>query len=185
MNTHLYYGRGITDSTIFHLEKLRESAGISRGQINEILASLRAGEARRCSEVKRLCLWLRDHQYGYDGVIIAGDFNDIPNSKTLKVFSEYGFFDSCKESSFLTFDPLTNVNYKYGKEVGLPWPDFGSTLVKKFLIEYDSMPRRIDFILLSENLRDKVKSAQLFGNDLGKGDLMGSDHYGISLEIDL
>ena len=91
-----------------------------------------------------------------------------------------GYTDLAAESG-ATWDPLTNVeNHRIQREVGFdfPLPDFGNPEFLSVYRAFDSLPRRIDFLLGRGSLV-RPSNVQLFGFVNSENGLAPSDHFGV------
>jgi exodeoxyribonuclease-3 len=112
-------------------------------------------------------------------VVFCGDLNvahtpdDLANDKSNR--GKKGFTDEEREGfqKFLDAGFVDTLRmFKQGKGNYTWWSHFANSRAR-------NVGWRIDYILVSESLKEKVKSANIHA------DIMGSDHCPISIELDI
>ncbi len=151
-----------------------------------------SGYQKTENEILKLLSFVKEitskHNYPY---LIAGDFNTTTGSPAVqKLIRELGLIDAFAVKNpgadGFTWDPFTNSNAR--NYDGSPFRADGKTLrkgVTALEADFDrSVPRRIDFILLSKHFTiEKIKSARIVYNEPKDG-LLPSDHYGVEVVVE-
>ncbi len=137
-----------------------------------------ASEMQRLKEAKRAIELAKQDTLP---TIIAGDFNDLPNSKTLSLFPNNGFTD-VRKIDLLSKDTNTPTHYtvyhlpeKDNKEIDIP-NDYKEVKGKSSIIDY---------ITVTDNLKKYVVQGSF--DVLEKNELndvsIASDHRPVSVEL--
>ena len=130
-----------------HLAWKSEDAPVRLGQVKELMEAVKEGK---------------------QDVILAGDFNDTPESPALHELKRAGFRD------------VYDLCHPAGSEV--TW-DNRNPFIQTHSVKFPD--RRIDFLFLSEALAKKSKPKKceiVFNRADGEG-IYTSDHYGVMAEI--
>lgn len=158
----------------------------------KIVDEISSGYQKTENEILQLLSFVKEitakHNYPY---IITGDFNTTAESPAVrKMIQELGLIDAFALKNpgapGYTWNPFTNPNARLYD--GSPCRADGKTPRKGVVAleaEFDrSIPRRIDFILLSKHFdAKKVKSARIVFNEPKDG-LLPSDHYGVEVILE-
>ena len=112
-------------------------------------------------------------------VIICGDLNvaaseiDLKNPKTNRKNAGFTDQERAKFQELLQAGFVDTFRYLHPEEVKYSWWSY------MFKAREKNAGWRIDYFLVSEDIKDKIKAAEIHT------DVMGSDHCPVSLEIDL
>jgi endonuclease/exonuclease/phosphatase family metal-dependent hydrolase len=182
VNVHLHAAMADDDSVLYLFREHSESGGTEA--INRLYSSIE----RNYIEAHRLVEKLR--QLPADTpVIVAGDFNAVPNSRTMRyMLEEEGFIDTFEAN--YTGGPIYTWDYHRNTNIQLyiDPPDVD----EKTLWDFDvlkslsgTVSRRIDYILLSPHFSsDDVMSCRIVMDSSIEG-VQASDHFGIIADISL
>ena len=144
------------------------------------------GVKRRLNEINELAEFTNDFP-DEKLKIIGGDFNAVPNSNEIKtLLRAANLFDTFADdttSANFTWDPKNNANIAYSTNELYTGTDLNESEIKTAL--YDTVPRRIDYILLSGGFakKDITKFNTVFNKPVNG--VFPSDHYGAYAEIDV
>lgn len=102
--------------------------------------------------------------------VLAGDFNDIPDSKPVQLLKKSGWRDW-----FKTVHP---------HKKGITW-DNKNQFIQSHSVQFPD--RRIDFIFVDQKLTQLVrkKLAKVVFNQKSRGSFFPSDHYGVLAEFEI
>ena len=110
-------------------------------------------------------------------VIVCGDFNvahneiDIKNAKANIGNAGFTYEERDKFTKLLESGFIDTYRYLYPEKIQYTWWSYiGAARLK-------NIGWRIDYFIVSENLKEKIKDAKI------KDNIMGSDHCPIELEI--
>ena len=110
-------------------------------------------------------------------VIVCGDFNvahneiDIKNAKANIGNAGFTYEERDKFTKLLESGFIDTYRYLYPENIQYTWWSYiGAARLK-------NIGWRIDYFIVSENLKEKIKDAKI------KDNIMGSDHCPIELEI--
>jgi len=181
-NTHLHHGlemRPVLEELIHH--ELRR--GQLRGSdAQEFLDQILVGQRRREMEVSVLL----KHLNGIRGsIVLAGDFNEEPDSSLLQSFYDRGFV-SGHDMDVMTWSPDENrENHRYSKNLQIPIKlktlgQGARRTLTKIYKEWDARPRKIDYIL-AQGLVFKTNTQRIM--DVPMDGLLGSDHFGLYARV--
>lgn len=158
----------------------------------EIMNEILSGYQKTENEILQLLSFVKETTAVYNHpYIITGDFNTTPESPAVqKLIRELKLIDAFAVKNpgvkGFTWDPITNSNARLYD--GSPFRADGKTPrtgTANLEAEFDrTVPRRIDFILLSKHFKaTQIKSARIVFND-SKAGLLPSDHYGVEVTIE-
>jgi endonuclease/exonuclease/phosphatase family metal-dependent hydrolase len=177
-NTHLHHGVEPSPGLLQELQRLLECKIVSAAQRDEILRVLNGARERRARESKRLLDRLEKQMPAYDGVILAGDMNADPDSATMEQFRNRNLVDIVP-AGLNTWDKAANPHiFHLSESFELTVPDFGIAAVRSIIRAHEARPTRLDYILTSKKLSERVRSVTLFGHDMHPEQSI-SDHFGI------
>ena len=187
-NLHTHFSLVPGEATTVLIDK-----AIARGEIpdksrGDIVREIEEGSRITENDILALCAYIKETVRKYDHpYIIMGDLNRTPETEAIRrLIAELGLIDAWAVKNpggaGYTWDPTVNTNTRYD---GSPFYADGKTPrrgVAALEAEFDrTVPRRIDFILLSKHFRpESVKSARLVFNEPVNGRFV-SDH--IALEV--
>jgi endonuclease/exonuclease/phosphatase family metal-dependent hydrolase len=178
VNTHLHHGLEPSQGLLEQLQRLFECKIVSAAQRDEILKLLNGARERRARESNRLLDRLEKLTPAYDGVILAGDMNADPESATIEQFRNRDLVDIVP-TGLNTWDKAANPHiFHLSENFELTVPDFGIAAVRTMLRAHEARPTRLDYILTSKKLSERVQSVTLFGHDMHPEKSI-SDHFGI------
>jgi endonuclease/exonuclease/phosphatase family metal-dependent hydrolase len=178
VNTHLHHGLEPSQGLLEQLQRLLECKIVSAAQGDEILKLLNGARERRARESNRLLDRLEKLTPAYDGVILAGDMNADPDSATIEQFRNRDLVDIVP-TGLNTWDKAANPHiFHLSEKFELTVPDFGIAAVRTMLRAHEARPTRLDYILTSKKLSERVQSVTLFGHDMHPEKSI-SDHFGI------
>jgi endonuclease/exonuclease/phosphatase family metal-dependent hydrolase len=178
VNTHLHHGLEPSQGFLQELERLFDCKTVSAAQRDEILKLLDGARERRARESNRLLDRIEKLRAEYDGVILAGDMNADPNSATIQQFRNRDLVDIVP-AGLNTWDKAANPHiFHLSENFELAIPDFGIAAVRTMLRAHEARPTRLDYILTSKKLSDRVESVNLFGHNMHPEKSI-SDHFGI------
>lgn len=112
-------------------------------------------------------------------VILCGDLNvahheiDLKNPKTNRKNAGFSDEERAKMSALLEAGFIDTYRYLYPDKVEYSWWSY------RFKAREKNAGWRIDYFIVSDALKDKIKEARIHT------DIFGSDHCPVSLEIDL
>lgn len=170
-------------------KNLKENKEITEDEYRKGLLRWESKIARRSKEVKRLKS--RIAKLPKDSpVIVAGDFNDVPESPAIRSFKEKTkkcreFFDTFalnKAEKLYSWDPSNNKNISYSA------CDVNAKNKKRrgdFRLDAlgANIPRRIDYIFLDNHFKkNDVKDCRIVLDTKDK-EILASDHYGVMAEV--
>ncbi len=130
------------------------------------------GEPIRVQQARELLQWVRHTSDPRNPVLIGGDFNDVPESDTIRTLTENGFIDL--HAAFSSSPGFTNDRHDLDIEAAEARPN-----------------QRIDYVFLRPGKgRDfRIESVRLFLDrpcaQPGGGWLWASDHFGVLARIAL
>ena len=189
VSTHFHHGVGMTLRVQEKIDDWGSGGVITAGQKLELENHIKEADLRREKELKNLFAQLNQlkERYGDFPVILAGDFNFTVHSSIYKdIIEAHGFKDSMGDYSPnpYTWDPLRNQkNHEYTSQFEVDAPHFGKDEIRVFFNRNDVIRRRIDYIFVSPDI--EVVSHSLFGDLPDKNGMIGSDHFGVSLQLKL
>jgi len=194
VNVHLVASPPDEEMLFQNLAAAPERGMMTDAELAETVAEIKAKNARRLAEVRRL---LRDLKTLPEGspVIIAGDFNAEKESPEVKEFiSSTGACDTLtlmgernatpSPGFRFTWDPGLNENIEYSRR---PANAAGRKRRGLALAEaVDSgIGRRIDYILLNNSFRPEDVLSSTVAVDSEVSGVHASDHFGVAAEVDL
>ncbi len=198
VNTHFHHGEGLENKD--HLRKLSQLS-LSSKVYERLQKKMKKSSKRRFREAVCLLSFIEKEKKKASSVILAGDFNDRPQSLSIKALKEefkagYELSDQKLEP---TFDSRRNSNIKKViKKVRSPHQfSKGVNLEERkklsyFFSELDLMPRKIDYVFFDKKSvaseRLKLETYHLFGDQKIVSDseeLFLSDHFGIMLSLQI
>ncbi len=120
-------------------------------------------------------------------VIVAGDFNDIPNSRAIQLIQSNEFFDVYPfghPNRLFSWDPGNNENISFSsrKTDAKGSPLHGYNLLDAMDSE---IPKRIDYIFLSRHFQPECVINSRIVLDSATNGVKPSDHYGMFAEVNL
>jgi endonuclease/exonuclease/phosphatase family metal-dependent hydrolase len=169
------------------LNGFREQGVIDDRTYDRLISRWQKGIDRRSREVKRLLTYLNKLPSG-SPVIVAGDFNAIPESNEMILFKGRNHFIDTYEYGIknreFTWDPVNNPNILFSTR---PLLDMYANAHADELLPTvgDLMQRRIDYIFLNSLFsgEDILYSAVVIDSSIGN--VYASDHFGMFTEIDI
>ncbi len=195
VNTHLHHGIEMSENIQAQVVDLRKAGKISEGVEEELLLRLQAADDRRQREVETLLKELESEKNRYNLIVVAGDLNATPKSKTLERLNEFGFealeTQSIEGQPLVTWDPKRNqanhiLSRKYIPSLLLEDLSFDKKTVhhlEELARSWEYQPRKIDYLLgWSKTGILQVKSSTLVGVP-EVYDLAPSDHFGVLSEF--
>jgi endonuclease/exonuclease/phosphatase family metal-dependent hydrolase len=190
VNVHLHHGFERFPELVALLDAAVAAGKISKMDVLRLNEALERARARRLSEVDRLLEVVHAFAPRHDGILIGGDLNSTADGAAYLALRNDGFSDLATSGAARktgaggpTWDPIANPeNHRIQREVGFdfPLPDFGNPEFTNVYREFDSKPRRIDFLLAKGTLA-KVRPANVerFGFPDEASLLAPSDHFGV------
>jgi endonuclease/exonuclease/phosphatase family metal-dependent hydrolase len=204
VNTHLHNPVEISPALAEGLEGMMATGRVSDKQkaaIEKRAKESRERKDREIANLLRLVGRVRRTIPALAGAVIGGDFNARPDSVWMERLRRSGFHDAATKARRggpqPTYDAAKNPLAKRVYEVSGPGiPTFGSTELLELVRQTrDRQPKRIDYVLVSSDLAGRVRSVELFGTRVGEANpsedsgftfpLVGSDHFGVQVELDL
>lgn len=145
------------------------------------------GVNRREEEVNSLMQHVSELSKNYP-VILAGDFNITPESEEIQsLINEGNFCDTFSKnisSKEFTWDARTNSNISFSTQ----HTDVSGELLDeegRLSADYDSLPRRIDYIFLNDKFsQDDVIETEIVLDSFIEG-VFASDHFGVYSKVNL
>ena len=206
VNTHLHNAPRMSESLRQGLSEMHADGRLSQHRLRAIHGAVERGRARQREETERLILGiqrLQQENRELAGVILGGDLNAPLGSVPLRRLRRAGLADTAMivepPKALPTYDAGRNPLARALTRITRPEiPTFGDTAILELerrsrLLE----ARRIDYLLVSENLAATVVGVRRFGLDAGEPPhghdagarfpftLVGSDHYGLSVVLAL
>lgn len=190
VNTHLHHSFN-AEVALSYLDKVKKE--LNEDLYQRIEKQIIAGEARRVEESVLLVKMInkiksKDEKAEF---ILAGDFNDTPDSRTISNINNLNFVSvNNKNSDFFTWNPQIN-NAKQNRSFVFPYDTKGATseeneALRNSFAASDNRQREIDYIFLSPMLssRVQVNNTKLFGTEsLPGSESHASDHFGVYTEL--
>ena len=199
VNTHLHHAFN-PSFVIEPLIKTAQKASLNERHTKDFIDQVYDGEKRRLAEVDRLLSTIESlkSQKNYFTTILAGDLNDIVESKTVQKVLKgcpeervcvsfkpaYAFRNApeptydTKKSKTREFQVKFSFPYKAPEEL----TEKQKTLINSVFIKANDIPKKIDYILLGPSI--KVTSYSLFG-DKPYQNIFLSDHFGVLADIEI
>jgi endonuclease/exonuclease/phosphatase family metal-dependent hydrolase len=185
MNTHLT--SALPDVPELRSKLSQIDASKPAKVLEEDLRRLTEGQQKRTDEVTDLLKFLDASAPGLP-VILVGDLNCTPASGELRLLSERGGFQdvgaALPDDRSATWDPVHNPNIDFSTKL---WRTQETEEDSYDLLDswYDTVPRRIDYILLSKQFAGSaVRSVSRQFDEPVLGTFV-SDHFGVMAEIDI
>ena len=188
-NTHFHHGVEWSPKVREQIKTWEEQKTLTSSERTELESVIENSNLRRKTELKNLFSQLNKLQKKYNNppVVLAGDMNATVHSPIYReIVESYQMKDSMKAHSPLpyTWNPVANKqNNEHTQNFGFTVPTFGKKELETFFKDYDRQSRRIDYVFVSKNIQ--VLSSTLFGDQPNAKGIIGSDHFGISLEIQI
>jgi endonuclease/exonuclease/phosphatase family metal-dependent hydrolase len=194
VNLHLHHGVEYEPEWTDQIDQCVSEGSISESLGSSIKLDLGRGDRRRLKELSRVFDVLKPIRNRYDLVVLGGDFNSGPRSIVAKKILDLGFRDGWALGGAgdpgLTWDREENrenhllndafrANFEFEVK-GIPQSLEQTLLEKVRRSERDA--RRIDFLYFRTSHSYKLKAELFKGLDPGSK-MMGSDHFGIGLEL--
>lgn len=191
VNVHLTASPPKSPHLASKFENLVIKNEISRDKYIRGLQIWDSREERRINEVKKLMSYISELQ-PESPIIVAGDFNAVPDSKAIQLFqtkgdSSKGFFDVYPFGNSrrqYSWDPSDNQNISFSSRKtnakGIPWKGYDRLNSMEAEI-----PRRIDYIFLSNLFHPENVIDCHIVLDSSVNEIQASDHYGVFAEINL
>ena len=183
INTHFHHGVEWSDQVRKQIKAWEDQQVLTFPERQKLEKVIEASNLRRKKELKNLFSHLK--QYTHLPIVLAGDFNATVYSPIYKAIVEtHQMKDTMQAYSPhpFTWNPLENQNnHKFTEKFDVPVPTFGKKEVSDFFKAYNRQPRRIDYIFVSPHIR--TSSFSLYGNQPNSEEIIGSDHFGISVEL--
>lgn len=185
-NLHLHHGAEADEQFKRKIGKLVNDGKLAKNQGERIIGTVDGSTDRRLAELKVLFNRLAEIGLGDASVILAGDFNASPDSRTMHyLFAEKGFIDATgpwnAKEGFYTWDFERNANTQYALDFKLP-SDFELSEINEALRTASTHTRRLDYILLKSDSGLTAGAWSPFA-DQPEGELFASDHFGLIAEI--
>ena len=194
VNVHLVASPSDEEMLFRSLGESSEPEAMTGAQLARTVAEIKAKNARRLAEVRKL---LRDLKTLPEGspVIVAGDFNVEKESPEVKEFiSSTGAYDTLTlkgernatpaPSFRFTWDPGLNENIEYSSRPVNAAGRKRRGLALAAAVD-SGIGRRIDYILLNNSFRPKDVLSSSVAVDSMESGLHASDHFGVAAEVDL
>jgi endonuclease/exonuclease/phosphatase family metal-dependent hydrolase len=183
VDVHLASSPRAEEESLRKLRELPEAKSLTDEQFAQAVAEIEARAARRAGEVGRLLSFIKGLPADAP-VLFAGDFNAEKDAPEIKKFlEETGAIDTFPAAP-PTWNPQANENIAYSSR-----PAEASGQPRRGYALLDAMdttlPKRIDFILLSKDFRPEEIVSSRVAIDERFGGLHASDHFGVFAEIDL
>jgi len=169
-----------------HFERLMEEKKVGKGEFEHAMQTWIKRVERQEKEMKKLIKHLSRLPEN-SPVIVAGDFNAVPDSNTIQLFQSAGFFDVYplgNPNRPYSWDPADNQNIIYSsrgtnaKGVLLQGYDLLSSMGAK-------QPRRVDYVFLSSHFKPGCVKRSRIVLDSFIEKVQASDHFGVLAEISL
>ena len=187
VNVHLIAAVPADSILKYEFKSFCKKYSIDEDEKKDIYRNWDSNILKRNDELESLNEQLKKIPYDFP-FIMGGDFNTEPQIKELKnLIGSNNLIDTFiknNSSKYYTWNPETNENVSYSTikvDAGgnkLSGYDLLSTI-------YDSHPRRIDYIFLSDNFKkDDILSYKIILDSV-KNNIHLSDHYGVYSNIDL
>lgn len=180
VNTHLHHGFERFPELMKLLDEAVASGKVFEHQREELLISLDRAQERRLREIDRILEVVHKVESAHDGVLIGGDLNSTSSGAAYKSLILDGYRDFSSDTEY-TWDPVTNFeNHRIQRDKGFdfPLPSFGNPDLVGVYRAFDSLSRRIDFLLGKGSLA-KPSLVSRFGFVNPENGLAASDHYGL------
>ena len=189
-NTHLHHGPEWSSQVREQLDAWQKEKVLTVDQKTELSTAIEKSNNRRKSELTKLFSKITDIQEYYQRLplILAGDFNSTAESPIYKdIIETYRMKDSVGENYSLqpyTWNPEENkANHEYTAKFGVSVPTFDKLEIESFFKKYDRRQRRIDYVFVSSDI--KVLSHDLFAHTANAQGIIGSDHFGVLVFLDV
>jgi endonuclease/exonuclease/phosphatase family metal-dependent hydrolase len=186
VNVHLASSPPEDTQLASKFESLVEENKLSKEEYQEGIKTWESRVQRRTKEMEKL-LKLVSKLPADSPVIVAGDFNDIPNSRPIQLIQSSGFFDVYllgRSNRLFSWDPGDNENISFSSR---KTDSKGSPLHGYFLLDAigSEIQKRIDYIFLNRHFQPEcVKNCRIVLDESRNG-VKPSDHYGMFAEINL
>jgi len=195
VNVHLHHGFERFPDLVALLGQAVEAGKIAISDVERLGEALDHARARRLSEIDRLLEVVHAFAARHDGILIGGDLNSTAEGAAYRALIDDGFSDLALSAAARksggdgpTWDPTANPeNHRLQREVGFdfPLPDFGNPEFTKVYRDFDSKPRRIDFLLVKGSLaKARPANVERFGFPDQASQLAPSDHFGLIATFD-
>jgi endonuclease/exonuclease/phosphatase family metal-dependent hydrolase len=182
VNTHMHHGFEPSPGLREKLQALVDANTITEEQRAKVVSELESASARRRGEGRRLLDEIAKVAPDHDGIILAGDMNADPDAIVIDLIKQHGFVDIAP-AGLNTWDSERNAyNFDLSAAFSHPVSDFGIRPLRDLLHAHGHRVTRLDYIFVSKNLADRVRSVTMFGHDLSPED-MPSDHFGLVAEL--
>ncbi|MBK7842964.1 MAG: hypothetical protein IPJ71_04610 [Bdellovibrionales bacterium] len=194
VNLHLHHGVEYESEWTELIDRYVSEGSVSESVGRSIKMDLGKGDRRRLKEICRVFDFLKPIRNRYDLVVLGGDFNSGPQSLVAKKILDLGFNDAWALGGSgdlgLTWDReknrenhLLNGSFRANFEFEVKGIPGG---LERALIERvrhsERCARRIDFLYFRTSHSYKLKADLFKGLDPG-GKMVGSDHFGVGLEL--
>ncbi|CAN5705756.1 hypothetical protein BH10BDE1_BH10BDE1_02710 [soil metagenome] len=195
-NVHLHHGFERFPELLTLLDHAVAAGKIARSDVDKLFEALDHAQARRLGEIDRLLEVIHAFDGIHDGILIGGDLNSTSDGSAYRALVTDGFSDLALSKAAVrsggdgpTWDPVANFeNHRIQREVGFdfPLPDFGNPEFTKVYREFDSIQRRIDFLLVKGSLaKVRPTTVERFGFPDASTALAPSDHFGLIASFEL
>ena len=187
-NTHFHHGVEWSPPVREKINSWEKEGILTKAQRKKLEAAIEESNQRRKEELKNLFSQQKElmEYYNNPPFILAGDLNSTVKSPIYKSIMEtHKLKDSAgayAPEPFTWNPPENEINHQYTEKFGLTVPSFDKKEVKLFFQEYDRRQRRIDYIFVSQNIQ--VLSHSLFAKEPNENKVIGSDHFGILVQIE-
>ncbi len=182
VNAHMHHGFEPSPGLLGQLQVLAHEKIITEEQRAHVVGEMERARARRLGEGRRLLDEIAKAGLGYEGIVLAGDMNADPEAAVIDLIKDHGFVDIAP-AGLHTWDKDRNAyNFQLSSTFSLPVSDFGISALKELLHAQYHRVTRLDYIFVSKNLADRVRSVTMFGHDMPSEEIM-SDHFGIVAEL--
>lgn len=182
VNTHLHHGFERFPEFLLLLDEACRTNKVTESEYERLLPYLDRSRDRRIAEMDRILELVERVQKEHDGVLIGGDFNSLPSGGVIRSLELAGFVDlaSVVGNNEPTWDPIKNeVNHRLQRTKGFefPLPDFGNRALRDVYRQFDTIPRRIDYIFGRGSVASCAR-VEVFGQPMS-GQTGPSDHFGV------
>ena len=187
VGTHFHHGPEWSAPLREKIKEWQNSNLLDSSQVEELTEAINKSNKRRERELENIFNQIQELKTHYTDMplLLAGDFNSTVESPVYKsIIETHRLKDSMGNFSPTpyTWDPAKNQkNHRYTSQFAPPVPTFEKTEVSNFFKEYDSRPRRIDYVFVSQGIR--VLSHNLFSDKANDQGLIPSDHFGLEIQL--
>jgi endonuclease/exonuclease/phosphatase family metal-dependent hydrolase len=177
-NTHTHASPSLNPAYFDTLDELFKEGKLTREGLALAKQSIVDGQKWRADEIVKLMSFISEKVPAGSPVVLMGDFNTEVDSPEMRPVLEKGFIDTFGLKNpgdpGYTWDPATNTNGAYYREIG------GKQTPEKIAGNLDDLvPKRIDLILVEGSITEGDVMASRVVLNQAVGGLDPSDHFGL------